>query len=102
MQLEIQKKLAVKQQRETHFLSNEEKEKWIDDVIDREPAGARKRDEDTKVVVQQEQDDMKWAKIAGLTSREPEMTFQEMVVATSAKCILVTGSVQECLKGCGV
>jgi len=53
VQLEIQKKLAVKQQRETNFLSNQEKEKWIDDVIDREPAGARKRVEDTKVVVQQ-------------------------------------------------
>jgi hypothetical protein len=29
-----------------HFLSNEEKEKWIEDYVDRDTAGARKRVED--------------------------------------------------------
>jgi len=39
---------------------------------------ARKRVEDA---VQQELEDMKYAEIAGLTTREPKRTFQEMLVA---------------------
>jgi hypothetical protein len=74
-------KLAAEKRRETHFLSNEEKEKWIEDYVERETTGARKRDEDTEAVVQQEQDDMTQAEIAGLTSRDPKKTFEEMVVA---------------------
>jgi hypothetical protein len=37
--------------------------------------------EDTVAAVQQEQDDMTHAEIAGLMSREPEMTFEKMLVA---------------------
>jgi len=36
-----------------HFLSNEEKEKWIEDYVDREPAVARKRVEDAETAIQQ-------------------------------------------------
>jgi hypothetical protein len=36
--------------------------------------------EDAEPVVQQEQDDMTHAEIAGLTSRQPEKTFDEMLV----------------------
>ena len=79
--LRCKKKLAAEKRRETHFLSNEEKEKWIDDSVERETAGARKRVEDTEAAVQQEQDDMTHAEIAGLTTREPEKTFEEMLVA---------------------
>jgi len=64
-----------------HFLSNEEKEKWIEDHVERETAGARKQVEDTEAAVQQEQDNMTHADIAGLTSRQPERTFEEMQVA---------------------
>jgi hypothetical protein len=39
-------KLAAEKRRETHFLSNEAKEKWIEDYVERETAGARKRVED--------------------------------------------------------
>jgi hypothetical protein len=46
--------------------------------VERETAGARKRVEDAEAAVQQEQDDMTHAEIAGLTSREPEKTFDEM------------------------
>jgi len=67
--------------RETHFLSNEEKEKWIEDYVERETAGARNRVEDAESAVQQEQDDMTQAEIAGLMSRVPEMTFEEMLVS---------------------
>jgi len=79
--LRSKKKLAAEKRRETHFLSNEEKEKWIEDDVERETAGARKRVEDAEAAVQQEQDDMAQAEIAGLTSREPEKTFEEMMVA---------------------
>jgi len=77
----FKKKLAAEKRRETHFLSNEEKEKWIEDYVERQTAGARKGVEDAEAAVQQEQDDMKHAEIAGLTSREPKKTFQEMLVA---------------------
>jgi hypothetical protein len=36
------KKLAAEKRRETHILSNEDKEKWIEDYVERETAGARK------------------------------------------------------------
>ena len=75
------KKLAVEKRRETHFLSNEGKEKGIEDYVERETAGARKRFEYAEATVQQEQDDMTQAEIAGLTSRVPEKTFEEMLVA---------------------
>jgi hypothetical protein len=62
-------------------LSNEEKEKWIEDYVERETAGARKRVEDSEAAVQQEQDDMTQADIAELRSRTPKMTLEEMLVA---------------------
>ena len=54
----------VETRRETQFLSNEEKEKWIDDYVERETPRARKRVEDAEAAVQQEQDDMTHAEIA--------------------------------------
>jgi hypothetical protein len=74
--LRSKKKLAVEKQRETHFLNNEEKAKWIEDYVERETAGARKWVEDAEAAVQQEQDDMTRVKIVGLTSREPGRTFE--------------------------
>jgi hypothetical protein len=50
--LRSKKKLAAEKQQETHFLSNEEKEKWIEDFVERETAGARKRVEDAEAAVQ--------------------------------------------------
>ena len=79
--LRSKKKLAAEKRREMHFLSNEEREKWIEDYVERETAGARKRVEDAEAAVQQEQDDMVHTEIAGLTSREPEKTFEEMMAA---------------------
>ena len=51
--------------------------------MESETAGARKRVEDAEATVQKEQDDMTQAAIAGLTSREPEKTFEEMLFAIS-------------------
>jgi len=79
--LRSKKKIPAEKRQGTHFLSNEEKEKWIEDYVERETAGARKRVEDAEAAVQQVQDDMTQAEIAGLTTREPENTFEEMLVA---------------------
>jgi hypothetical protein len=79
--LKSKKMLVAEKRREMHFLSNEEKEKWMEDYVEREIAGARKRVEDAEAAVQQEQDDMTHAEIAGLTPREPETTFEEMMAA---------------------
>jgi len=51
--LRSKKKLGVEKWRETHFLSNEEKEKWIEDYVEIETTGARKRIEDADAAVQQ-------------------------------------------------
>jgi len=79
--LRSKKMVAAEKQRESHFLSNEENEKWIEDFVDRETAGARKRVEDAEEEVQQEQDDMTHAELVGLNSRKPRKTFEEMMVA---------------------
>jgi hypothetical protein len=79
--LRSKKRLVAEKRRETHFLSNEEKEKWIEDCVERETAGPRKLVEDTEAAVQQEQDDMTHAELAGLTFRKPEKMFEEMLVA---------------------
>jgi hypothetical protein len=79
--LRSKNKLAAAKLREMHFLSNEENETWIEDNVERETTGARKRVEDAEAEVEQEQDDMRHAEIAGLTSREPEKTFEKMLIA---------------------
>jgi hypothetical protein len=79
--LRSKKKLAAEKRRETHFFSNEEQEKRIEHYEERETAGAIKRVEDAEAAVQQAQDKMPHGEIAGLTSREPEKTFEEMLVA---------------------
>ena len=70
----------AEKRRETHFSRNEEKEKWIEDYVERETAGARKRLEDAEAAVQQVEEDMKHAEIAGLTTREREKAFEEIMV----------------------
>jgi len=71
----------VEKQRETHFLCNEEKEKWIENYVEWQTTGAKKRVADTEAAVQQEQEDVMHAETVGLTSTEPEKTFEEMLVA---------------------
>jgi hypothetical protein len=78
--LRSKKKLAVEKRGETNILSNEEKEKRIENFVERETAGPSKRVADTEAAVQQEQDDMSHAELTGLTSRQPEKTFDEMLV----------------------
>jgi hypothetical protein len=59
-------------------------EKWMEDYVQTETAGARKRVADAEAVVQQKQDDMTPAEMMGLTSRQPEITFEEMLAAIGA------------------
>ena len=79
--LRTKKRLAAEKRRETHFLSNEENEKWLQDFVERETAGSRKRVEDAETAVQQEQDNVTHSDLAGLTSRKPDKPFEEMLVA---------------------
>ena len=52
-------------QQETHSLSNEEKEKWIDDHLERETTVPRKQVEDTETAIKQELGEMGNADQAG-------------------------------------
>jgi len=73
--------LVAEKQRETHLLSIEEKEQWIEEYVERETAVARKQVEDAETAIKQKQEDMSNVEKAGLTTREPEKTFEEMLNA---------------------
>jgi len=70
--LRSEKKFAAEKRQETHFLSNEEKEKWIEDFVERESAVARNRVQDAETAMMQLLKDMTTA------TDKPETTFQEM------------------------
>ena len=76
--LRSKKKLAAEKRQETHFLSNEEREKWIEDFVERETAVARKRVQDAETAIMQ---DMTAAENGGATAGKPETTFEEMLNA---------------------
>jgi hypothetical protein len=78
--LRSKKKLVAEKRRELHILNNEEKEKWIEDYVERETAGARERVEVAEAAVQQEQDDMAHTEIRGMMSSELEKMFEEMLI----------------------
>jgi len=67
--LRAKKKLAAEKVQETHFLSSEEKEQWIEHYVGRETTGARKRVEDAEAAIRQEQEDTEAADNVGLTTR---------------------------------
>jgi hypothetical protein len=79
--MKSKKKLVAERRRETHFLSNEEKEKFIKDYFERETAGERKRVADGAAMVKQHQHSMRPAEIPGLTSREHEKACEKVLVA---------------------
>jgi hypothetical protein len=76
--LRSKKKLAVETRRKTHFVSNEEKERWIEDFVERETTVARKRVQDTETVIML---DMMTADNGGATTGKPETKFGEMLNA---------------------
>jgi len=76
--LRSKKKLAAEKRQQTHFLSNEEKEKWIEDFVERVTAVARKRVQDAETALMR---DMTTAENECATTGKPETTFEEMLNA---------------------
>jgi len=72
---------VAEKSRETHFLTNEDKEKWIQDNDQRETAVARKRVEDAETAIKKVHNDMINADNTGLTTREPKTMCEEMMIA---------------------
>ena len=79
--LRSKKKLAAESRHETHFLSNEEKEKWIENYVERESAVARKGVPDAETVIMQEVKDITTTESTGGTTRKPVTRFEEMLNA---------------------
>jgi len=79
-QLAIKKMQGAEKTRETHFECNEEKENWIEDLVEWETAVARKRVENTESAIKKEQDDMINADNVGFPTREPETTIEEIMI----------------------
>jgi len=75
------KKLVPETSHETNLLTNESKEQWIDDYVERETTVARKRVENSETAIKQEQDDIRNAENAGLTSRKSEKSFEDRLNA---------------------
>jgi hypothetical protein len=76
--LRSKKKLAAEKRQETHFLCNEEKEKWIEDFVERETAVARKRVQDADTTLMR---DMKTAANECATTGKPDTMLEEMLNA---------------------
>jgi len=79
--LRSKKMLAAEKRRETHVLSNEEREKWIEDYVERETAVARQRVQDAETAIMQEQEHMGNVEQGRSTTTKPEITFEEMLNA---------------------
>jgi len=74
--LQSKKKLAAGRRRETLLFSNEEKEKWIKDPVERETAVARKPVEDAETAIKQSQEELRNAENTGLTTTKPDTTLE--------------------------
>jgi len=79
--LQYIKKLSAEKRYETHYISNEEKVKWIEDYVERETAVASTRVQDIETMIMQAQKDMSTDENAGGTTQKPEKTFHEMLDA---------------------
>jgi hypothetical protein len=77
--LQSKKKLVAEKRKETHFLSNEEEEKWCEDCVERETAVARKRVQDAQTAIIH---DMTTAEHECVTTEKPESMFEEMLNAS--------------------
>jgi len=76
--LRFKQKFAPEKSQETNFLTNEEKEKWIKDYVERETAVARKRVKDAETAIMQ---DMTTAENGGATTGQSETTSEEILNA---------------------
>jgi len=74
-------KLSAEKRQEPQLFSNEEKEKLIEDYVERETAVARYQVQDAETVIMQELKDMTTAENAVATTRKPDTMFEEMLNA---------------------
>ena len=75
--LRFKKKLSAEKRQEMHFVvSNEEKEKWIEDFVKGETTVARKLVQVVETVIMQEHKDMSTAENAGATTSKPEQRLK--------------------------
>jgi hypothetical protein len=94
--LRSKKRLAAEKSWETHYLINEEREKWIEDYMKRETAVARKRVQDAQTAMMQEQEHMVNVEKGRSTTTKPEITFEEMLNAIGDSLSdLVSSKVEE-------
>jgi len=69
---------VAEKRQETHFLSSKEKEKWIENFVERVTAVARKRVPDAETAIMQ---DMTTAENGCPTTQKPETTFEAILYA---------------------
>ena len=69
--LRSKKKLVAEKRRETHFLSNEERKKSIEDYVERDTAVATKRIQGAETAMMQEQEHMENVEKGRSTSTKP-------------------------------
>jgi len=79
--LRSEKKLSAETRPETHIVSNEENDQWIEHYVDRETTVARKRVQDAETEIMQEQEHMRNIGKARSTTTKPQTTFEEMMNA---------------------
>jgi len=79
--LRSKKNLSAEKWQEIHLSSNEEKEKWIEDYVDRETAVGRKQGHNSATAITQELREMTIAQHAEVTPRKPETMFEAMLNA---------------------
>jgi len=77
----IQKTLVPEKQKEKYIVRDEEKEKSIEDYVDRETAVARQWVEDAETAIKKKLQEMRNAENSGLKTREPEWPFEDMIIA---------------------
>jgi len=79
--LQSKKKLLAVNRWETHFFSNNKKDKWIKDYLHWKTAVGTKQVDDAETEIKHEQEDMRNTAQAGLTTTKPQETFQERLCA---------------------
>jgi len=75
----IKQKLSAERWWDTHLLSNEETEQWIEDYVDIKTTVPRKRVQDAETAIMQAQQHMRNDENAWSTTSKPELTFNEML-----------------------
>jgi len=75
------KKLAAEKRWETHILSNEARENWIQDYVERETPVTRKRVQDAETAMMHEQEQMGIVVTGRSTTTKPEISFDQMLNA---------------------